>query len=190
MSAELTLAIELSAFAVAASLAGYGIYKLDVQPLLAGGLLAGAAWMLAGLLAESDEAFTRLDVVAVRLRLVDAVSGQSLNGATVAVIAPDDTGKLVAWRLPATRDKADASVLVVSLFVQRELRGSLWRQARYPEECSSVVDQQIEIGLPGYRSWQGSLKQLLTETSTSVDATKGPPIVIEMQRLADSHKRS
>jgi hypothetical protein len=178
MSAELTLVFELSAFAVAATLAGYAILKLDVRPLLAGVILAGTAWMLAGLLAETDEAFTRLDVATLRLRLVDAASGESLSGAMVAVIAPDDTGELVAWRLPATRDEANDGMLVVSLFVQRELRGPLWRQARHPAECTSVVDEQIEIRVPGYRPWQGSLKRLLpARWPNSVDE---PPTVIEM----------
>lgn len=176
MSADITLICELAAFAIAAVLAVYAILKLDVRPLLAGGVLAASAWVLAGCVTEAQQPFERLTVLTLRLRPVDVVTGERVSGVTVDVIAPDDSGKAVRWRLPATPEGADNVVLTVSLFIQQEIRGSLWEQYWHPAACTRVGDQQIEIRAPGYQPWRGTLKQLLPE------AADEPPTVIKLLR--------
>jgi hypothetical protein len=180
MSDALTLSLELAALTAAAALVVYAVVKLDVRPLLAGGALAISAWMLAGWFSEAPRPYTRPGLRNLRLRPVDAVSGESVRGLTANVLAPDDTGQIAAWRLPAVADENDGAIATITLFVQEEISGSSWAQARRPADCIRIDDQRLEIAAPGYEPWRGGLKQLLSEREPA-DAGDNP-IVIELRR--------
>lgn len=188
MSDALILTCEAAAFAFAATLVVYAIVKLDERPMLAGAALAALAWLMAGCLSQPPEPYQRLGLITLRLQPLDAVTDESVSGAIVAVIAPGETGELVAWRLPVKPDAVDRGILTVPLFVQREIHGSPWEQFRRSAECVRTADQQIEISAPGYRPWRGSLTELLPEGGR--EAADEAAIVINLWRTSEEERNN
>lgn len=172
----LILGLELAAYTVAAGLAAYAIVKLEVRPLLMGGVLAAAAWMIAGCVSRPQEPYQRQVLVMLRLRPVERASGEGVPGVNVAAIAPDDAGEDVFWRLPVTVDAADKSVVRVAVIVEEEISGSPWEQFWRAAQCVRVLDQQLVITAAGYRPWRGRLTELLPQ------GVEPSPVVIELRR--------
>lgn len=172
----LILGLELAAYSIAAGLAAYAIVKLDARPLLMGGVLAAAAWMLAGGVSRPREPYQRLGLVTLRLRPVEKATGEGVPGISAAAIAPDDAGEDVFWRLPVAIDAADKSVVRVAVIVQEEIYGSPWEQFWGAAQGVRVLDQQLVITAAGYQPWRGRLTELLPE---GVDQS---PVVIELGR--------
>lgn len=181
MSDALTLSFELAAFGIAALLAVYAIWKLDIRPMLAGAALAASAWTLAGCISEPRQPYQRLGLITLRLRPIDALTGERLNGLTVDVIAPDDTGELASWRQPVTANHADKSLVDLSLIIEQEIQGSPWQQFWRPADCIGMNDQQIEFSAPGHQPWRGSLKELLGNRWPM--AADEPPLNIELRSV-------
>lgn len=176
MPDALTLSLELAAIALAAALVARAIFTLESRPLLAGGALAVMAWMIAGWMGQTPKPYERLQAVSLRLRPVDAATGDMIGSASVAAFAPNAAGEHAAWRLPTSIDAADKSVMNVSVFFQQEVGGSAWEQFWRAAQCIRAVDQQLEISAPGYRPWRGGLNELLSA------AADKQPLVIELRR--------
>lgn len=163
MSAEVSLAAEFLGFVVALSLAALGIWKLDLR-LFAGGAAAGGLVWLA-VACTSPVEWSSHELITLYLRPVDSETGKLIAGAVVEQIETLDDGSEQTYRLPTrnlpvTNDDASSAVAVL-IAVKVNVAGSLREQHRQPVDHIETVDQILQISAPRYRSWRGSLKELL-----------------------------
>jgi hypothetical protein len=178
------LAIESVGFLIALALVVYGVAKLDIRLMATGGVVAGTVWLLAAWSSYYEKAESeRRDCKTLHIRVVDQATSTAVRGARIQVVALDDTGQEIHYRLPATTgnaaDGTPSDTITVSLFVNYQVRGSLIDQFRHADSCLVLDDQMIEVVAPSYSPWRGSLKQLLSDDRQSAAAET--PIVIEMR---------
>ncbi|HWB11084.1 MAG TPA: hypothetical protein VG826_17785 [Pirellulales bacterium] len=181
MSADLWAVVEFVGFVGAASLFACGVWKLDMRLLAAGALLAGLVWF--GLGCTNTDEWTSHEVVTLRLRPVDATSGEMVADAVIKSVDRSQPGTWASFRLPAGRDAppdGSAAFLAVSLVVELRVQGSLVEQYHEPAICTEVTDEVLQITAPGYRPWRGTLLQLLPK-GWPIASLDNSPIVIELK---------
>jgi hypothetical protein len=181
MPADFWAVVVFLGVVVAASLLVCGVWKLDVRLLAGGAVLAGALWL--GLGCTNPDEWLSHEVVTLRLRPVDAVSGEMVADAVVNAGEPPGRERSAAGRLPArpdARPDGSAAALAVSLVVELRVKGSLVEQYQQPAACSEATDQLLEITAPGYRPWRGRLARLLPE-GWPIARPAEAPILIELR---------
>ena len=163
MSAEVSLAAEFLGFVVALSLAGVGIWKLDLR-LFAGGAAAGGLLWLA-IACTSPVEWSSHEMVTLYLRPVDGETGESIAGVVAEQIetlkdGSEQTYRLPTRNLPANRDDfTDAVAVVVAIKIN--VAGSLLEQRHQPLDHFQTADLMLQISAPRYRPWRGHLRELL-----------------------------
>jgi hypothetical protein len=180
MPADFWAVVEFLGFVVAAALFVFGVWKLDVRLLAAGAVLAGIAWL--GIALTTADEWSRPELITLRLRPMDAFSGEVVADAVVHAIERSDTGSSATCRLPVRlQEPSDQSGpdMAVSLVVELQIRGSLVEQHNDPMAHARIVDEALEITAPGYRPWRGTVTELLPSGRPRVQMER--PIAIELQ---------
>ncbi|HVA48363.1 MAG TPA: hypothetical protein VNH11_18495 [Pirellulales bacterium] len=159
MSADLMLAVAFLGCLAAAAVLAYGIARLDIRLVAAGGAAAGMIWLGWGWSSEAE--WTTYRLADLRLHVVDSATGKALQGVTVNTVASSERTERAVYRLPATL--AARGIFSVSIIAELHLTGSLLGQLRQPATHTKVADQELEFKAPGYRPLHRNLTQLLPD---------------------------
>jgi hypothetical protein len=184
MPADLWFTLEFIGIVVAVAILVYGIAKFDVRPIVAAGMLAGTAWMVAAWSNSLEGPYERLTLLTLRVRIIDARTGKPIHGATVNVVGEDASGSPKSYPVPTAVDRVadgpNSELVRLSLIAEQRIGGSLVDRCCRPETDVELVDQRLEIVAAGYRPWRGSLMELLPEGWPST--AEEHAVVVEMER--------
>jgi hypothetical protein len=177
-------AVAFAGFVVAIALVVIGIWKLDMRLVMAGGFFAGAVWLAIGWTTPLPARWPQDHLVTLRLRPVDAATGEFLAGTDCEQIETRSSPPRT-YRLPHKSDddsREDAAkVIAVSMVIELNLTDSLREQLQQPEAHVEIVNESLQVTAPGYRPWHGDLKDLLPPSWTA-SAPTDEPITIELER--------